>query len=237
MSEMTKTSSNNLQYTFHEAKQKFEELIEDCIKFRTGRLGKRRGQQVRRFVTWLAKNTDWYQAPASTKYHAAVPGGLLMHSVGVCDHALLLRKALPVAIDIPVDSVIFCALFHDVGKVFAKMSEANDGKVEPRYVPNILATGKVSDKVPFAYNPDDNGINLTIKDALVPLKFVDLSDAEIQALMGADGQYVPVNHSMQHKEHPLTLIVHWADYFQGHIIEGGIQASWLSGILGDDSAD
>lgn len=235
MSEMDKRPSNNMQYTFHEAKAKFEEYINDCVKLRTGRLGKRRGEQVRRFVTWLAKNTDWYQAPASTKFHGALPGGLLMHSVGVCDHALILRKNL--MMDIPADSVILCAIFHDVGKIYAKMSETGDGKAEPRYIPNVLQSGKVSDAKPFGYNPDDNGINLTIKDALLPLKWIDLSDAEIQALMGADGQYVPVNGSMQHKEHPLTLITHWADYWQGHVIEGGLQASWLSGILGDEGAE
>jgi len=231
MSEMDKTPSNYSQYTYDEARKRFEELITDCIKFRSARLGKPRGDQVKKFVQWLATKTEWYTAPASTKYHMATAGGLVMHSVGVCDNALTLRKALMP--DIPVDSVIFCALFHDIGKIYAKMSETNDGRVEPRYTPNVLkSTGRLSDSVPFAYNPNDNGIDLTVKDALIPLKFVDLSDAEIQALMGADGQYVPVNKSMQHKEAPLTCIIHWADYWQGHVIEGQLTADWLGGIFG-----
>lgn len=230
MSETDKPA-NYSPCTYDEAKQKFEAYITDCIKYRTARLGKARGEQVKRFVQWLATSTEWYTAPASTKFHMACPGGLVIHSVGVCDYAMTLRKALMP--DIAVDSVIFCALFHDIGKIYAKSRESNDGKVEPRYVPNVLkTTGRLSEAKPFDYNSDDNGIDLTVKDVLIPLKFVDLSDAEMQALMGADGQYVPVNKSMQHKEAPLTLIIHTADYWQGHVIEGQIDHTYLSGIFG-----
>jgi len=224
--------ANYAHCTWEEAKDKFEKYMDDCIKFRTGRLGKGFGEQVKDFVTWLGKKTKWYDAPASTKYHLAVPGGLLIHSVGVTDTALTLRRALMP--DLPVDSVIFCAMFHDVGKIYAKVAEDGTGRIISRYEPNILkGTGRLSDKVPFHYTSEgDNGIHMTIKDAMLPLKFVDLSDCEIQALMNADGQYVPINKTLQHKETPLACIIHWADFWNGHVVEGQIGVDYLSGILG-----
>lgn len=183
---------------------------------------------------FLATKTAWYDAPASTKYHLAIPGGLLIHSVSVCDTAMALRSVLME--DIPIDSMIFVSIFHDVGKIWAKCG--SDGALQSRYVPNILkGTGRLSEKVPYKYNSEgDNGIAVTIKDAMLPLKFVDLCDAEIQALMGADGQYVPVNRSMQHKEAPMTLINHYSDMWNGHVLEGQIDDTYLSDSLGPLSA-
>lgn len=225
------TPANHAQFTLHEARTKFEQYITDCIKFRTDRLGKAYGDQVKNFVAFLAEHTDWYSAPASTKYHLAVPGGLIIHSVGVCQTALALRKTLMPQIHL--DSMIFVSLFHDVGKVWSSCS-SEPGDLRPRYVENILkSTGRMSEAAPYKYNgADDNGVAVTIKDAMLPVRFVDLSDAEIQALMGADGQYVPINRGMQHKEAPLTLINHWADMWNGHVIEGSIDENYLSGILG-----
>ena len=34
-------------------------------------------------LAWL-ESTDFFEAPASTKYHGAYPGGLLEHSLNVC---------------------------------------------------------------------------------------------------------------------------------------------------------
>ena len=63
----------------------------------------------------------FFSAPASTKHHLSVKGGLVEHSVHVCEVALKLRESL-VAVDpsmedrLPVASVVFCALLHDVCK-------------------------------------------------------------------------------------------------------------------------
>lgn len=63
----------------------------------------------------------FFEAPASTKFHLANRGGLLEHSLNVCDMALMLRDqmlARDPSLDraIPESSVILCSLLHDVCK-------------------------------------------------------------------------------------------------------------------------
>ena len=39
-------------------------------------------------VTWLEKETDFFKAPASTRFHGNYDGGLLEHSLHVVEFAL-----------------------------------------------------------------------------------------------------------------------------------------------------
>ncbi|MBP5398526.1 MAG: HD family phosphohydrolase [Bacteroidales bacterium] len=90
-------------------KDKFEQLLRS-----TGREG----------VDIVLRNLDklgFFQAPASTVFHLNCEGGLLEHSLNVCDMALMLREQL-IARDaslekrLPMDSVIIVSLLHDVCK-------------------------------------------------------------------------------------------------------------------------
>ena len=88
-----------------------------------------------KFITLLGltekKNTDliignleklgFFEAPASTRFHLDRQGGLLEHSVNVCNEAMALRESLlerhPELSDkLPLQSTIFCALMHDICK-------------------------------------------------------------------------------------------------------------------------
>ena len=63
----------------------------------------------------------FFKAPASTKFHLNYEGGLLEHSMNVCDMALELRDLMFKKKDglhdaLPKESVIIAALLHDVCK-------------------------------------------------------------------------------------------------------------------------
>lgn len=63
----------------------------------------------------------FFQAPASTRFHGCVPGGLLRHSLNVHDEAMAIRESQvrfrpELAERLPVDSVAIAALLHDVCK-------------------------------------------------------------------------------------------------------------------------
>lgn len=63
----------------------------------------------------------FFEAPASTRFHGCVPGGLLAHSLNVYDQAILLRdmevKVRPdLAGVLTDDSIAVAALLHDVCK-------------------------------------------------------------------------------------------------------------------------
>lgn len=220
--------NNHSRFTHTEARQRFMDYMTECRNLRATRLGDRAGQQIGDLVTFLCERTQWLTTPASTKYHLCCVGGLVMHSVAVTETALKLRDCLMP--EIPKDSVILCAMLHDAGKIYSRVGD--DGKIVPRYVPNVLkTTGQLSESKPFDYNDGGNEIPLTIKDLMIPLKFVDMSDAEMQALLYADGMFVDVNKDLAHNEAPLSLIIHWSDYYEGHVMEGNIKADWLSGVF------
>ncbi len=67
-------------------------------------------------ISWLESSTDFFTAPASTKYHSCVEGGLCDHSLkvyeGLADRAASGKYGV-----IPEDRVILTALCHDICKV------------------------------------------------------------------------------------------------------------------------
>ena len=65
---------------------------------------------VQSLLEWL-ESTDFYAAPASTKYHGAYAGGLLEHSLNVFRR---LVKRCPAA---DMDTLTIAALLHDVCKI------------------------------------------------------------------------------------------------------------------------
>ena len=63
----------------------------------------------------------FFVAPASTKFHLNVKGGLMQHSWNVSNTALMLREQMiqmkpELAEKLPVESVIIASLLHDVCK-------------------------------------------------------------------------------------------------------------------------
>lgn len=76
------------------------------------------------FLSWLKYNTDFFYAPASTKFHLAKKEGLLIHSLNVY-HTL---KDLCELYDekISEDTIAICGLLHDICKI-------NFYKLEPSW--------------------------------------------------------------------------------------------------------
>lgn len=57
------------------------------------------------------RDSDFYTTWASSTFHCNYNGGLLQHSLNVCDYALKLWENFKSTV--PRESVIFCALTHD----------------------------------------------------------------------------------------------------------------------------
>ncbi len=79
---------------------------------------KREGMET---VIEKLEELGFFKAPASTKFHLNYEGGLLEHSMNVCDIALdlrelMLRKKDDLHDALPKESVIIAALLHDVCK-------------------------------------------------------------------------------------------------------------------------
>jgi hypothetical protein len=93
-------------------KDEFLEIYQNNIK-RTG---------SKELLAWLEK-TDFFTAPASTKYHCACENGLLQHSLSV--YHTLVEKHFEEQKDSP-ESFAICGLLHDICKTqFYKISSRN----------------------------------------------------------------------------------------------------------------
>lgn len=68
-------------------------------------------------LEWL-HSTDFYEAPASTKYHGACPKGLIYHSLGVYDCAEKITTMLSDVsyVTYTKDELIIASLLHDICK-------------------------------------------------------------------------------------------------------------------------
>lgn len=220
-------AANNAGCSRKDAVRRLDRLVHECVEERAKRLGWRYGEQVRRLFEFLRTRTDFLTAPASAYYHLSIPGGLVMHSVAVAETAVKLRDLLMP--DLPLDSVLLTGLAHDAGKVWAYTK--CHGGLAPRYIEN--GESSIKPGRPYRVNDGDNGIDPTIKNLLMVHRFVELSDAEAQCLFYSDGPHVAVSKSAHHRQHPLSLVIAFADEWNGRVVEGNVSAGWLSGMFRD----
>lgn len=150
---------------------------------------------------WLM-DSDFFAAPASTRYHGSYEGGLCAHSVNVWNQMVRLLKAYP-EVKTNGETVAIIALLHDVCKIDLY-------KVDFRNVKNEAG---VWEKVPyyahdekFAYGSHGG------KSVFLINRFIRLSAEEavaIQCHMGnEDGKY---STSGAYQQFPLAWLLHVAD--------------------------
>lgn len=95
--------------------EEYEELFIGAYIMQTKRPVEATGNFYERALEWL-RTTDFYSAPASTRYHDSVPGGLLLHCIKVYNHIVDLLT-LPVFKDVKVEEATLAALMHDWCKI------------------------------------------------------------------------------------------------------------------------
>lgn len=124
-------------------------------------------------LAWLDR-TDFFEAPASTKYHGAYPGGLVEHSLNVCRE---LMSSLTV--EASTESRAVCALLHDVCKAGVYHSETKrrrnkDGRWED------YKGYTFNDPFPFGHGE---------KSAYLISRFMRLTEEEALAIRWHMGAY------------------------------------------------
>lgn len=172
------------------------------------------------FLKWL-ESTDFFTAPASTRFHLSRPGGLVEHSIHVYERLLKLcdtengEKFL--SAKLPDDETIaICGLLHDICKANFYGVEMRNRKNEqgqwekyPFYV--------VNDQLPYGHGE---------KSVYIISSFMKLSREEAMAIrwhMGfSDNEFKAGGHSVGNafEKFPLALLTHIAD----------IQATYLDEV-------
>ena len=137
-----------------------KELIKDFKE--EAKIIKRKG--VKELIEWL-ETTDFFKSPASTKYHGAFDGGLVLHCLSVLDAAIELKDFTKV--DLEDESIAICALFHDICKADFYTMEMRNKKIDGKWVEVPFRT--VKDKFPMGHGE---------KSVFLIQKFMELTDEE-----------------------------------------------------------
>ncbi len=160
------------------------------------------------------RNIDFYDAPASTKYHGAYKGALAEHSYNVLQCALKLANAWldKETINKMYNSIVISALLHDLGKA---------GQYDkPLYVDNILKTGQ-SKAQPFKTNDELMTLDHEIVSVIEASRFITLTEEEQFAIAFHNGLYTSIGrYGLQGKETPLQMIIHFSDLWASRVVEG-----------------
>jgi hypothetical protein len=155
-------------------------------------------------INFLEKS-DFFKAPASTRFHGDHEGGLAEHSMSVYNILKEKVKTAPIQIDTPKESLIIMALLHDICK-------ANYYKVDFRNAKN--ANGEW-EKVPYYTIDDTIPYGHGEKSVMMLTEYIKLTNEEKYAIRWHMGFSEPKeNYStlgLAYKKYPIALLLNEAD--------------------------
>ena len=155
-------------------------------------------------ISFIEK-TDFFIAPASTRFHGNFEGGLLEHSMKV--YEILVQKVKNTCIDINVseDTLKIIALLHDICKVnFYKVDyrNAKNERGEWEKVPYYT----VEDKIPYGHGE---------KSVMMITEYIKLTSEEKYCIRWHMGFSEPKELygtlGEAYKKYPLALLLNEAD--------------------------
>jgi len=128
-----------------ETKEKFIEIFKREIK-RDG------SEALLDFL--LSKNSDFFTAPASARYHCAYEGGLCEHSINVyeclCDYLSRERVTNEYKLNVSGETAAIVALLHDLCKINVYKPGTRNVKDE-HGVWHSVPTYEFDDKMPYGH--------------------------------------------------------------------------------------
>jgi len=195
-------------------------------------MSKVRRPGIDKLMAYIRKS-DFYTAPASTKYHLSCEGGLLQHSLNVLD---ALREMMTKENDgqhedgtpkiayhyaaagrfvttIPEESLIIIALLHDICKTYFYTVSTRNAKNEQ--------TGKW-EKVPYFTVSDKMPLGHGAKSAMIIKQYMELTTPEMYAIwwhMGFTDTSDTITLTQAIGQYPIIWALHTADMMASYFME------------------
>ena len=177
-----------------------------------------RREGAEELLNWLL-STDFFEAPASARYHSAVAGGLCQHSLNVydCLRAYLARPRVQQVYglageDYSEESIAVAALLHDLCKIGCYRPGFRNVKDE-RGVWQKVATYNFEDSLPFGHGE---------KSVWMVMKYMKLTDQEAFAIryhMGFSVEDDPRTVGQAMAKFPLAFALNVADSEATYFLE------------------
>ena len=163
-----------------------------------------------KLIEFLEKS-DFFKAPASTRYHGDHEGGLAEHSFKV--YEILKEKVAFAKMSVPEETIIISALLHDICKT-------NFYKTDYRNAKNSLG---VWEKVPYYTIEDTIPYGHGEKSVMMLTEYIKLTNEEKYAIRWHMGFTEPKELygtlGQAFTKYPFALLLHEADleatYFYG----------------------
>ncbi|MDO4476366.1 MAG: hydrolase [Clostridia bacterium] len=187
------------------------ELKEEFISIYNENIQREGAQEL---LKWL-EGTDFFTAPASTKFHCACKEGLLKHSINV--YKVLMEKHFEPSID-NIESATICSLLHDICK-------SHFYKISTRNVKNEV-TG-IWEQVPFYTVEDAFPYGHGEKSVFLIERFMRLKTGEAMAIRWHMGGFDDSARSggfamsLAFDKFPLAVKLHMADLEATYLREKG----------------
>lgn len=166
----------------------------------------------------LSENSDFFAAPASTKYHSAYEGGLCQHSINVYECLKAYCESSRVrdeyGLNVSDESIAIVGLLHDICKVNIYETSFRNAKNEQG----------VWEKVPYYAFNDTLPYGHGEKSVYIISGFMRLTREEAFAIrwhMGFSGEENKNTIGKALEMFPLALAAHIADMEATFLIEGG----------------
>lgn len=163
-----------------------------------------------------SSHSDFFEAPASTRYHGSYPGGLLEHSLNVyhCLHDYMNRERVKTVygMNVSEETIAIVALLHDLCKI-------NCYKKSFR---NVKDDNGVWQKVPSYEFDDDLPYGHGEKSVYIITGFMRLSREEAFAIrfhMGFSGSDDIRTVGNAFEKYPLAFALHAADMEASYFME------------------
>lgn len=204
--------------------KRFEELLTNAIGKRDGFDG----------LLEFIRKSDFYTAPASTRFHSCHEGGLLEHSLNVYDRLVHNCKSddLGSYLNVKDENIVVTSLLHDLCKSYfyvvdwknqktydaETVGKANRSIVKHDekgyFVWETVPFYKVDDKIPYGHGE---------KSVMMIEEFVKLEPVERYAIRWHMGFTEPKENwnyvSAAFTKYPLCLALHVADLEATYLVE------------------
>lgn len=168
--------------------------------------------------------SDFFTAPASTRYHSCHEGGLAEHSFNV--YKALKEKLSKNHLfgEVKEDSIIISALLHDICKTNFYISEPKNKKVYSQDGMKSDSNGRFDWVSYMGYTVDDKSpLGHGEKSVIMLMQYIKLTKEEMYAIRWHMGGFEAKENynalSETFKRYPLALALHEADLEATYLLE------------------
>lgn len=158
---------------------------------------------IDKIISWLKDETDFFEAPASTRYHENYIGGLVEHSLKVYDTYKKLKSTFN--LDVDDKSIIIMCLLHDVCKTNCYVKSKKNVKVGQNWVTEDYFS--FDDTIPIGHG--QKSVILLLQHGLT---LSELETFSIVAHMGTYDKSECFDSTVTYNKNELSMWLHVADF-------------------------